>query len=199
MGNHIKLAALMLTGTVLVTLGFVAGQGLRQTPTKDDLVNTAAARLALQDFRGAVDCFNAALILDPKDWALWNGRGMARSALNDFPGARADFETAIAINPSSGRLYNNRGAARFRLADYQNAVYDFTQAIALEPAKGEVRINRAQARARLGDREGALTDFRDGLALLPPGDWIRPAVAEFTNAARQGHYTANLQPMLITY
>lgn len=138
-----------------------------QRSSKQEYLNAAAARMTVQDFAGAVRYFDAAIEMDPEDWALWNGRGMARRGTLDYQGALQDFDKAIALNPSVGRLHNNRGVVRAEAGNYQEAVLDFNRAVDFEPSQASARVNRAQVRARVGDWEGAIGDYERGLLLLP--------------------------------
>jgi len=90
------------------------------------------------DYKGAIDDYNKAIEINPKDADAYYNRGNAKDELNDYQGAIADYSKAIEINPQNVAAYNNRGVAKGRSKYFQSACDDFKKVASLG---NEYRIN----------------------------------------------------------
>ena len=126
----------------------------------------AAAYYDKGDFDHAVADYNKAILLNPKNGALYRNRGLAYSAKRDFENAIADYGQAIALEPSFAFLYyNNRGQVYTAKEDYDHAISDLNQSIALNPNYVAAYISRGLAQYRRNDFDRAIADFDHALML----------------------------------
>nr|WP_226593483.1 tetratricopeptide repeat protein [Microseira wollei] len=59
-----------------------------------------SARAKLEDKQGAIEEFNQAMRIDPKNANIYNNRGLVRHALQDYQAAIEDYNLALRINRS---------------------------------------------------------------------------------------------------
>ncbi len=71
--------------------------------------------MALDRFGEALQSYNRAVNLDPKNADYWTGRGMALMALNDNAESLAAFEQALKLNPSQAQAVVGKNIVAERL------------------------------------------------------------------------------------
>lgn len=80
------------------------------------------------DYKSAIQDYNKAIELNPKDAKVFCNRGVAKVGLEDFRGAIQDFNKAITLNPNYGWAYMLRGGAKLMLKDIDGACLDWSKA-----------------------------------------------------------------------
>ena len=85
----------------------------------------------LNDNNGALEDYNIAIELNPKDAEAFNNRGVVKKRLDFNVGALSDYSQAIALNPNDSIAYANRGRLKKLYFDNEGAAIDLDQAIAL--------------------------------------------------------------------
>jgi tetratricopeptide (TPR) repeat protein len=118
-------------------------------------------------YEAAINSYNKASQLNPKDANTYYKRADARYSLGDYEGAIVDFFQAITINPNYAKAYNRSGNARYHLGDYEGAIADYTQAIKINPNDAVAYRNRADARFHIGDNQGAIEDCNQAIKINP--------------------------------
>ncbi len=103
------------------------------------------------DYRKAIDAFDEAIGLDPRDAIAYYNRGVAyysldrseqvRGGLDLYQLAIQDFNDAIRLNPQADAYYS-RGVAYRKLGQFERAIEDFDEAIRLNPQYAEAYYNR---------------------------------------------------------
>jgi len=89
------------------------------------------ARAHRLDFKGAVEDFDQALVLNPTSAMLHNNRGGALLSLGDLRGSLKEFDAAISLDPAYAEARLNRGQTRSDLGDWSGAIEDLEKALAL--------------------------------------------------------------------
>ncbi len=141
-------------------------------PTPDSavhFVNRGVDRQDRGDFQGALEAYDRAIELDPREARAYVNRGVTRAAVGDHQGAVADYDRAIALDPRGARAYVNRGAVRENLGDHQGAVEDYDRAIELDPREALAYGNRGGLWLARGDPHRALQDLDRAIELDPGG------------------------------
>jgi len=149
---------------------------------------------ALNQHDDAVEAWNMAISINPRDANYYVNRGLSYSAFNANQKAMADFKMALAIEP-------DHAIARFNLTNLLEtsgglgiATYD--QLIENNPGFTSAYVNRAIAKLNEGDLQGAIEDYdmaitidpheielyiNRALALEKKGAW-RDALADYNQA-----------------
>jgi tetratricopeptide (TPR) repeat protein len=94
-------------------------------------LNQGNSRLAVKDYKGALERFNAAVKLAPNDPDAYVFRGQARYMLMEYKDAYNDFDKAIEIQPDYAEAYNLRGITKAELGDQDGACQDWNKAYQL--------------------------------------------------------------------
>ncbi|MGL1446900.1 tetratricopeptide repeat protein, partial [Vibrio parahaemolyticus] len=74
---------------------------------------------------------NKALVLNPRNTAVYFNRGVVRGQLNDREGAIQDYNKAALYSPKNKDVWFNRGTERMNKDDYSGAISDFSKSIGL--------------------------------------------------------------------
>ena len=132
--------------------------------------NQGNAYYKLGDYEGAIDNFNQALRLNPKDAKAYVNRGNARYEIaqhsgdpdKQYRGAIEDFNNALRLNPNAASAYVSRGEVRYVIAqyskdpnkDYKAAIDDFNQALRRDPGDARAYVKRGIVRYKLAQYSG---------------------------------------------
>ncbi|MCC5647408.1 tetratricopeptide repeat protein [Nostoc sp. CHAB 5824] len=169
--QHQKKLLLVLTGVAgCIALGVGAWQLRSLKPVSDaqqTLYQEGVNKYEAGNYEGAVEDFNQAIGLDPRNALAYNRRGDAYYRLGDYEQAQADSSQAILLNPQDANAYFDRGFAFSELGKYKEAIADYTQAIKLNSKDAYAYYGRGLARAQLKDNKGAIGDFSKAIALKP--------------------------------
>ena len=141
------------------------------------------------DYEGAIENYNQALRLNPKDAQAYLNRGSARIEVAQHSGdpdrvykaAIEDFNQSLQLKPNQGEAYIGRGMVRYEIAqysknpdrDYQQAINDFNQALRLSPQAAKAYVKRGIVQYKLAQYKGdlstgykaAIQDFNKALSL----------------------------------
>jgi tetratricopeptide (TPR) repeat protein len=113
-----------------------------------------------QDYRGAVEDLNKALMLNRNHASALLERGKARAELKGFKDAIADYTKVIALQPNNATAYQRRAKAKDFLTDYLGALSDLEMAIKLDPQFAIAYYERGLiAMMVLKDKKNAQIDF----------------------------------------
>jgi tetratricopeptide (TPR) repeat protein len=124
----------------------------------------------------ALDCYNAALKLDPGNPSLLNKTGIANLQVERFGLAKHFFERAVKANRNAPEAYNNLGVIAYLQKKYRRAIGEYQKAIQLDP-------NSASFHSNLGTAHFARKDFQSAIAeytkawVLDPDVFVRSATA----------------------
>lgn len=142
----------------------------------------AAGYFAEGDKQHALDDYNEALKLAPRNAYVYYNRGIFYSAQSDVDAALRDFDAAIGINPNlvialrqRARIYQGRG----KLADARE---DYTKAIGVEPKTAALWSERGYVSLRQKDYDSAFKDEAEAIRLDPKlarAYYLRGAAAAF--------------------
>jgi tetratricopeptide (TPR) repeat protein len=112
-----------------------------------------------EDFKSALQEYNAALELRPDDAATLRNHGNTLDELGRFEEAIADFDRALHLEPNHLVSLNNRGITLGRLGRLEEAVADFDRALQLRPGHPDTLNNRCLALAKLSRLQEGLADI----------------------------------------
>ena len=123
-------------------------------------VLTEHPETALQYFQEAID-------IQPKQARSWQGRGDALYLLERFPEALAAYDEAIQLNPKQARSWQGRGNALYRLERFAAALAAYDKALNLEPANADTLNRKGRALYKLERYQQALLVQEEAVAIDP--------------------------------
>jgi len=121
--------------------------------------NRGLAKLALDDFRGAIQDCNKVIEIEPNYLNIYNARGSAKRKLKEYQEAIKDYNKAIKIEPYNADAYYNRGLAKLALDDFRGAIQDCNKVIEIEPYSADAYNIRGIAKLYLRDNYGGCLDL----------------------------------------
>src|SRR5208337_2268551 len=89
------------------------------TKSKRYFLERGGAYLAGHDWDRAIDIYNQAIALYPKEVDFFKDRGEAHLENRDYDAAIKDYDAAISLDPHYAEHYYNRGQAYFGNHDYE--------------------------------------------------------------------------------
>ena len=101
----------------------------------------------------------------PREFELWNMRGVILRRLKRYPDALAALDQAQKLQPGAPAMLQNRGNVLLDMGDYARAEQVFIQLTRKEPRNPEYHRQLGRALRALGRREGAIARFRQAIAL----------------------------------
>lgn len=117
------------------------------------------ARLALEDYTGAIEDFTKLLEFDFDDVSAYFLRGRAKYYLEDYTGAIEDFAIATELDPLFEESFKFSGSAKIALGAYRGAIADYTEAINIHQYYAEAYLGRGDAKYMLQENLGAISDY----------------------------------------
>ncbi len=135
--------------------------------TAADYLQKGEAALAAHDAAAAMQSFDKALELDPKNGAAAFDRGKMLLKIGETTSAISDFTVAIIADPKNAAALDGRGEAKMKLKqpDAKGAFEDFQLGIDAAPDKPDPLLVRASYFVEFGNMAGARTDLEKARSL----------------------------------
>lgn len=115
----------------------------------------------------AIQDYNKAIRLNPKEFIFYYNRGSAYHDKGDLEKAIVNYDEAIRLNPKFVGAYLDRGLAYKKKGKLKKAIEDFNEAIMLNPKLTDAYFNRGHAYEDKGDLEKAIEDYNEAIRLNP--------------------------------
>lgn len=96
------------------------------------LMNEASAQLNLSNYAEAINNYDTAIELEPRNTTIYNCRGLANYRSGNFEEAVADYTNALDLDPSLTLPYYNRALAFLKMEQPQKACIDLQKACQLK-------------------------------------------------------------------
>jgi tetratricopeptide (TPR) repeat protein len=119
------------------------------------------------DENTAIEWFNKALAINPKDSDTMCQRGVSLSEKGDEDAAIQWFDKALAINPQDYRAMRNLGITLSNKGDLDAAIEWFDKALAINPRDHHAMRNRGISLSKKRDEDAAIEWFDKVLAINP--------------------------------
>jgi lipoprotein NlpI len=146
------------------------GGGAKGEALEQALAERGEAYRMSSDTNRAIQDFDQALRLNPRDSTTLDHRGLAYLSQDQTALALADFNAAIRLNPDDGEAFDNRGYLERTQHAFDAAIADESQAIELEPNEPLPWADRGYDFAAKHQWDSAIADFNDALIRAPRGD-----------------------------
>ncbi|MDD5432246.1 MAG: tetratricopeptide repeat protein [Candidatus Omnitrophica bacterium] len=151
----------------------VARQGLKKAKSKQFDGEREYFKGQLQllkgNFASAIEHFDAAIKVNPKDGGSYNDRALCMVELGIIDDAFVYFDKGIEVEPDYATIYHNKGWLLNNIGKCSQAIECFKKALSLESGRAVTYDNLADALYNLGDYDGSLKAYRKVLELLKPG------------------------------
>ncbi len=137
--------------------------------------------MALQaegDFDAAIEHYEAALLIDPKDATTHYNLGMALQAQGDLDAAIQHYEAALRVNPNSARIHKTLGDTLLERGDVDGAIKHRGLALQIDPSY--VYSELAREKQAAGELDYAIELYEITVSLTDP------------NAPKSAKYFAHL-------
>jgi tetratricopeptide (TPR) repeat protein len=115
----------------------------------------------------AIECFDAALKIDPDNTFALNGRGLVLMAINRLDEALASYDRAVTLKPDFADALANRGDVLHLQGRLDDALSSYDQAVASRPDNVVALISRGNVFKALQRREDALQSYEMALLTDP--------------------------------
>ena len=125
----------------------------------------AAAKLSLEDFRGAEEDCNLCLERNPFITGAYQVRGIARQNLEDYQGAIDDYNEGLKYAPEDRTFLGNKAIAEVQLKKYDDAEKSFDKLIKTHPSYYNGYLSRSQFWLEKKDTLKAIEDIDKAISL----------------------------------
>jgi tetratricopeptide (TPR) repeat protein len=129
--------------------------------------NRGVAYRLKANYPQAIDDFNEAIRLVPKNASAFNNRGVAYRNMGDLDRAIADYDQAINLKPDYVAAFYNRGLALADKREYVKAISDFNVVLHVDSKNPTALYRRGTAYLNNGDLEVGNADLAAAKALNP--------------------------------
>lgn len=119
-------------------------------------------------FASAIEHFDEAIRLNPKDGAAYNDRALCMVELGIIDESFKYFDKGIKVEPDYATIYHNKGWLLNNIGRHSEAIRYFKKALELEPDRPVTYDNLADALLNLGDKKGALSAYKKVIKQLNP-------------------------------
>ena len=144
--------------------------------SKNEFIQTHNKGLSLLEenqFPAALECFEKALMIEPKSFEAHHNKGMALEKMGRLQEALGHYQQAIEYCPESSRTFNNLGNAYRELDRLNEAIQSFEKAIELDPNYAEAFSNLGWTLFRLQEYQQSKEYFKKAIKINPS---LSPAV-----------------------
>jgi tetratricopeptide (TPR) repeat protein len=144
------------------------GQTLKLTRNNAQAYDNLGVALAGKGkMEEAIDNYNKAIRIAPKEFSLYVNRGAAYASMGHYQMAVHDYTKSIHLEPNNADIYANRGGAYTSMGQFQLAIEDYSKAIYLNPDLVMAYIGRGVDYTHVGRYQLALDDFQKAIRLKP--------------------------------
>jgi tetratricopeptide (TPR) repeat protein len=127
----------------------------------------AAGYFAQGDKQHALEDFNEAVKLAPRNAYVYYNRGVFYAAQSDSDAALRDFDAAIGFNSKLVPALRQRAKIYVARSNFTDARQDYSKAVGLEPKTAALWSERGYVSLRQQDYDGAVKDEAEAIRLDP--------------------------------
>ncbi len=129
------------------------------------LLQLARAYTGLEDYKQAIQNYNAAVLLNPDTYTFY-ARGVFYMDVNYFKNANSDFNASIILNKDNVSAYFFRGISSYFLGEFEKALADFYVSIRFDATDFDAIIGLALSHYKLNDLPNAKLNFDKAKSIL---------------------------------
>ena len=156
---------------IICSICFICATSSAADVKTSSWVEKGVALVVEGKYNEAIEAFNKAIELNPKDAVAYNNRGAAYGQTGNYKQQIEDSTRALQINSKDAVAFNNRGVAYGELGNYEQEIEDCTKAIELNPNLAVAYYHRGIAYHKLGNRKQSIKDKSKAYSLNPRKAW----------------------------
>jgi len=115
----------------------------------------------------AIECFNKALEINPRESVAWFNKGRALGELGRYDKAIECYDAALKINERLVEAWINKGVALDDLGRYDEAIVCYAEALDIQPREAMAWYNKGIALRNLGRYTEAIECYDNALSSYP--------------------------------
>ncbi|MBC7863778.1 MAG: tetratricopeptide repeat protein [Bacteroidia bacterium] len=123
----------------------------------EKLINDGNNKTNANDLAAALEIWNKAVALDPKQAAAYDARAINYLRQGNAEKAVKDLTEAIKLKPENSSYYGNRAYMYKELKKYTEALADYNKAIELDP-QNMIYAERAMVKEKLNSKDASVAD-----------------------------------------
>ena len=131
------------------------------------IMNRGTAYSTKGDLDRALQDYNQAIELDPRNAGAYVNRALALARRGESEPAMKDYAKAISLNPQQWEAYFNRAAELKEHGKFDDALVDLNEVARINPKFAGTYVNRGNIYVRQGKLEEAIGDYNSALQLEP--------------------------------
>ncbi len=131
------------------------------------LLNKGVSLHELGKPRKAIECFDKALEINPRDANAWTNKGTALGGLGKPEQAIECHDKALEINPKDAEIWNNKGYVLGGLRQFEQAIECHDKALEINPRHANAWSNKGTALGGLGKFEQEIECYDKALEINP--------------------------------
>lgn len=127
--------------------------------------NRGNAYAAKAQYDHAIQDYDRAIKLNPKDAIVRNASCWARAIVGELEQALKDCDTSLTLKPDHASTLDSRALVRLKRNDFHKAIADYDAALKSNPKLAGSLYGRGIAKQRKGDSAGGNADIADAKAI----------------------------------
>ncbi|WP_320664884.1 tetratricopeptide repeat protein [Prochlorococcus sp. MIT 1223] len=158
------------------------GSEMQEKSTAEEFAKSGFDKYMAQNYKEALDDYNQAIAIDPKNPDFYQYRALIKSNLEvDHQEQINDWSKVIELRPEDEVAYQCRADSKNSLGDHQGAISDYKKSLELDPddcAENNVYVSLARLQWFTEDKKGAIRSYRRHLGLHPEHNGLRLSIAD---------------------
>ncbi len=142
--------------------------GEKEKLTDIDWGNKGVALKELGKLPEAIECYDKALVINPRSDLAWGNKGVALGILGRYQDAIRCFDKALEINPDL--VWDSKGLALYNLGKLPEAIECYDKALVINPRSDLAWGNKGVALRTLGRYQEAIECYDKALMINPRFD-----------------------------
>ncbi len=132
----------------------------------------------LKRYEEAIEAYEKAIELDPKDAYAWVNKGFALDELKRYEEAIEAYEKAIELDPKNDFSWVSKGISLWQLKRYEEAIEAYEKAIELNPKNDFPWVNKGISLSELTRYEEAIEAYEKAIEINPKNAyaWINKGI-----------------------